>query len=81
MTYDDDRLEKASMTIKQTADILKVSQRTVVRMLDDGRLKGNLVNTLRGKVWIIHPVSIAEQIILKRAMGTKNYPRAKRKGK
>ena len=74
-----EELKKPSYTIKQTAESLGVHQRTVIRMLEDGRLEGDLVDTLRGKVWLISPISIATLMVRKSDMGIKRYPRAKKK--
>ncbi len=76
-----EELKKASFTIKQTAASLEIKERTVMRMLKDGRLQGELVDTLRGKVWLIQPLSIAELIVRKQDSGKKQYPRAKKEAR
>lgn len=73
-----EELNKPSFTVKQTADILGVHQRTVFRMLEDGRLQGKLVDTLKGGVWLIDPISIATLILRKGDLKTKSYPTARR---
>lgn len=73
-----DELGKPSFTIKQAAKNLGIHERTVIRMLEDGRLEGELVDTLRGKIWLISPLSIAMLLIRKEESGRKRYPRAKK---
>jgi excisionase family DNA binding protein len=74
-----DELEKPIFTIKETAGSLGVHVRTVMRMLEDGRLEGELVNTLRGKIWLINPVCLATLLIRKQDSGRTRFPRAKKK--
>ena len=76
-----DGLWKPSFTIKQAASALGIHERTVIRMLEDGRLEGKLIDTLRGKIWLINPLSIAMLLIRKEDSGRKRYPRAKKEGK
>jgi excisionase family DNA binding protein len=76
-----DELKKPIYTIKQTAEMLVVHERTVVRMLKDGRLQGELLDTPRGKIWIVSPISIATLLVRKSDLGNKQYPRAKKKEK
>ena len=73
-----EELLKPSFTIKQAAKILSTHERTVVRMLEDGRLEGKLVDDLRGKIWLINPISIATLLIRKEDLGSKRYPKAKK---
>lgn len=73
-----DELEKPVYTIKQTAGMLQVHERTVVRMIEDKRLIGELIDTLRGKVWLISPISIATLLLRKSNSHSKQYPRAKK---
>jgi len=76
-----EELKNPSYTVKQTADIMGIHERTVMRMLEDGRLDGDLVETLRGKVWLISPLSIATMMVRKSDSGNKQYPRAETKRK
>jgi excisionase family DNA binding protein len=76
-----EELGKPTYTIKQTAEMLGVHERTVVRMIEDKRLEGQLVATLRGKVWLISPISIATLLVRKSDLGSKQYPRAKKEDK
>ena len=73
-----DELKRPTFTIKQTANVLGVHERTVVRMLEDKRLEGELTDTLTGKIWLINPLSIAKLVIRKEDLGKKRYPRAKK---
>ena len=73
-----EELNKPIYTIKKTAEIMGVNDRTVVRMLEDGRLEGELVDTLRGKIWLISPISIAMMVVKKDESGNKRYPKAKK---
>jgi excisionase family DNA binding protein len=54
---------KTGLTIQETAEELKVSTRTVIRMLKDGRLKATKVPLPWGKegkfLWVVDPMSIA----------------------
>jgi excisionase family DNA binding protein len=74
-----EELKKPSYTIKQAAEMLGVHERTVVRMLEDKRLEGQLVDTLRGKVWLITPISIATLLVRKSDSGSKQYPKTTKK--
>lgn len=76
-----EELEKPNFTIKQAAKALEIHDRTVIRMLEDGRLEGELVDTLRGKIWLITPISIATLLVRKSDSGKKQYPRANKKGR
>ena len=71
-------LGKPTYTIKEVARFLEVHVRTVVRMIEDKRLDGQLVDTPRGKIWMISPISVATLLIRKSDSGKKQYPRAKK---
>jgi excisionase family DNA binding protein len=71
-----EELEKARLTIKQTAALLGVHERTVIRMMEDGRLDGKVVDTPRGRLTLIHPTGIAALLIRKGEK--KRYPRAEK---
>ncbi len=59
------------LTIKEAAEELKVSTRTIFRMIDDGRLKAEKQDMPYGEekfIWMIDPMSVA-RIQVRREMG------------
>jgi len=68
------------MTIKEAAKTMGVHERTIIRMLEDGRLSGKLIDIPPNrKLWLIDPVDIAKLIVRKEDLGKKQYPRANKK--
>ena len=59
------------LTIKEAAEELGVSSRTIFRMIDDGRLKAEKLDMPYGEekfIWMIDPMSVA-RIQVRREMG------------
>lgn len=59
------------LTIKEAAEELGVSSRTIFRMINDGRLKAEKIDMPYGEekfIWMIDPMSVA-RIQVRREMG------------
>jgi len=59
------------LTIKEAAEELKVSTRTIFRMIDDGRLKAEKLDMPYGEekfIWMIDTMSVARMQV-RREMG------------
>ncbi len=56
------------LTVKEAAEELGVSTRTIFRMIEDGRLKAEKVDMPYGKekyIWIVNPMSVARMQVRK----------------
>jgi len=73
-------MKMLGLTVKETAKELNVSERTIFRMIQDGRLKASKHDMPFGKdIWLINPLSIA-RLEVKKQMAKENKPlRRKRK--
>ncbi len=64
------------ISVKQAARELNTSERTIFRMLEDGRLEGRKFYLPFGKekyIWEVSPVSVAKLLLQKEASGKKHY--------
>ena len=76
----DDELKIIGLTVKQAVAILGIHDRTIMRMLEDGRLSGIIINSSHGKKILINPKDIAALLTSKSESKKKRYPRAKKGG-
>jgi len=66
------------ISVRQASEELTVSERTIFRMIEDGRLKAKKIYFTEDRyVWEIDPVSVAKLELRKEASDKKQYRKVK----